>query len=209
MLDITPLTVGQMATHCYVVTDPSTHECVIIDPGDDAEYISEMVSRQNAQPTMIVATHGHFDHIMAAFALQLAYKIPVAMHPEDIFLVDRMRSTAQHFLGLSEIDPEPSITVALENRSSVAVGREQLLVVHTPGHTPGSICLYGKKNNVLFCGDTIFDEGAIGSVDHAYSSRESIRKSINKILAYPEHTRLLPGHGEETTVGRASAFHVQ
>lgn len=209
MLDITTLTVGQMATNCYLVTDPHTHECVIIDPGDDAEYISEVVSRHNAHPTMIVATHGHFDHIMAAFALQLAYKIPVAMHPEDTFLVSRMRSSAQHFLGLSEIDPEPTVTVSLDNRSSVSVGSERLLVVHTPGHTPGSICLYGKKNGVLFCGDTIFDEGAIGSVDHAYSSRESIRRSIKKILAYPESTRLLPGHGEETTVGSASAFHVQ
>jgi glyoxylase-like metal-dependent hydrolase (beta-lactamase superfamily II) len=209
MLDITTLTVGQMATNCYLITDPSTHACVIVDPGDDAEYISDVIGRSNGQPTMIVATHGHFDHIMAAFALQLAYKVPVAMHPEDMFLVSRMRSTAQHFLGLTDVDPEPSVDIALHDKSIVMVGDEQLIVVHTPGHTPGSICLYEKNSNVLFCGDTIFDGGAIGSVDHEYSSREKIRASIKKILAYSAQTRLLPGHGEETSVGSASAFHVQ
>jgi glyoxylase-like metal-dependent hydrolase (beta-lactamase superfamily II) len=138
---------------------------------------------------MIVATHGHFDHIMAAYTLQRAYNIPFYIHEDDIFLLSRMQSSAEHFLGLKNVDPPP-VPTKIKN----------LPFIHTPGHTPGSICLYFKKNNVLFSGDTIFADGAVGRTDHEYSDPAALSRSVKKILSYPAGTRILSGHGEESKI---------
>lgn len=175
-MNIETLVVGQMATNCYIV------DGIIIDPGDDAEYI---MSHCKTKPTMIVATHGHFDHIMAAYALQLAYNIPFYIHKKDIFLLARMQSSAKHFLGLKDIDPPPYPSEM-----------KDIMYIHTPGHTPGSICLYFPKNNILFSGDTIFAGGAVGRTDHEYSDKAALSRSIQTILSLPPETKLFPGHGE-------------
>lgn len=184
-MSIETLVVGQMATNCYIVNG------IIIDPGDDAEYI---MSRLMTKPTMIVATHGHFDHIMAAYALQIAYNIPFYIHPDDNFLLATMRSSAKHFLSLKEIDPPPTPS-PLKNLS----------FIHTPGHTPGSTCL--QFEDVLFTGDTIFADGAVGRTDFSYSSPELLKTSLYGILLLPPQTRILPGHDKETTVGLEKSFH--
>lgn len=191
MTDITILSVGQMATNCYIVGP------VIIDPGDDAEYIIDHVRQK---PKLIIATHGHFDHIMAAFAIQKTYNIPVYIHLSDTFLVHRMRESARHFLGITT-DPPPEITPITNDTY------EGLRVIHTPGHTPGSICL--AYDEVLFSGDTIFKGGEVGRIDHRYSSVFDLGRSLSRILSNPPQTQLLCGHGEPSTVGEESRFHVQ
>ncbi len=133
---------------------------------------------------MIVATHGHFDHVMAAFALQRAYNIPFYIHQDDIFLLKTMRSSAVHFLGLRDVDPPPTPSPI-----------EHVSFIHTPGHTPGSICMQFDK--MLVIGDTLFADGGIGRTDFTYSDPRKFKRSINKIRSYPRGTRLLPGHGEE------------
>ena len=175
-MKIETLVVGQMATNCYIVGD------AIIDPGDDPEYI---ISHLSSKPKMIVATHGHFDHIMAAFAIQKAYNIPFYIHKDDIFLLRSMQSSAKHFLGLKDVDPPPKPAPI-----------QHLPFIHTPGHTPGSICLL--FGDALFVGDTIFAGGAVGRTDYSYSDPLKLSESIKKILLYPPQTRILPGHGEET-----------
>lgn len=177
------LVVGSMATNCYLV------DGIIIDPGDDAEYI---MSHLTDKPRMIVATHGHFDHIMAACALQLAYNIPFYLHPADNFLLATMQSSAKHFLGLKEVDPPPVPTPITD-----------LPFIHTPGHTPGSICL--KFENVLIVGDTIFEGGGVGRTDFSYSQPLKLAESIDHILSYPANTRLLPGHGKEIILEKGIA----
>lgn len=191
MHDIITLPVGQMAANCYIVGN------VIIDPGDDAEYI---MSHCREHPTLIIATHGHFDHIMAAFAIQKTYNIPVYLHANDIFLVKRMRESAKHFLGITT-DPPPDITPMT---SDVYAG---FRVFHTPGHTPGSICLVGE--GMIFTGDTIFADGAVGRTDHSYSSPDDLHTSITTILELPADTIIYPGHGEPSTVGKECPFHIQ
>lgn len=173
------LVVGTMATNCYIMGD------MIIDPGDDAEYIMSHVKRK---PKMIVATHGHFDHIMAAYALQLAYNIPFYIHKEDIFLLSRMQSSAKHYLGLREVDPPPKPADTFD-----------FPFLHTPGHTPGSICL--KFGDALLVGDTIFADGAVGRTDFSYSNKNDLDNSIKNILSFPKETKLLSGHGESITIG--------
>lgn len=188
---IQTLVVGSMAANCYILDD------IIIDPGDDAEYIMSHIKK----PSLIVATHGHFDHIMAAYALTLAFGIPFAMHRDDEFLLANMQKSAKHFLKLSSIDPPPRITRYLSDGDVIG----GLTVKHTPGHTPGSICLVGK--DFLVTGDTIFAGGAVGRTDFSYSNRQALEKSLQDILAFPKDTRLLPGHGEPTTVGSERSCH--
>ncbi len=193
-MTIETLVVGQMATNCYIV------DGIIIDPGDDAEYI---VSHLKTKPTLIVATHGHFDHIMAARALQLTYAIPLVMHESDAFLVTTMRSSAKHFLGLTMIDPPPAVNKMIRDKDKIG----KFTVIHTPGHTPGSICLYSQKNNVLFTGDTIFADGAVGRTDHAYCDKTALSRSIKTILSLPPKTILLSGHGEKSCIESERGYH--
>jgi len=178
-MNIQTLVVGSMATNCYIAGG------MIIDPGDDAEYIMDHIRET---PTMIVATHGHFDHIMASYAIQQAYNIPLYIHEKDIFLLSRMQESAKHFLGLRDVDPPPKPTPLPKTLS----------FIHTPGHTPGSICL--KFDNTLIVGDTVFAGGAVGRTDFSYSSPLELSASVNNIMSYPKGTRILPGHGEEFTL---------
>jgi hydroxyacylglutathione hydrolase len=191
-MNIHKIVVGQMAENCYIVTD--SDEVIIIDPGDDAEHISDVLARLNVIPSIIIATHGHFDHIMAAFALQMAYKIPFVMHGADAFLVRNMAMSAKHFLGLTTVDPPPNINKYIQDGDTIA----SLTVLHTPGHTPGSVSLVG--DGVIFTGDTIFADGAVGRTDFSYSSAADLKTSIQKILQLPKNTIMYPGHGEETRV---------
>ncbi len=174
-----------MATNCYIVRG------IIIDPGDDAEYI---MSHLKEKPTMIVATHGHFDHVMAAYAIQVTYNIPFYIHPDDVFLLTTMQSSAKHFLGLQDVDPPPKPTPI-----------KDLPFFHTPGHTPGSI--YLKFEDALIVGDTLFAGGAVGRTDFSYSSQDNLSTSIQKILSYSPETRLLSGHGEESSVQKEKKYH--
>lgn len=209
MLRVTTLTVGQMATNCYLLSDSETHECVIVDPGDDAEYITDKIMTLGLTPTHIIATHGHFDHVMAAFVLKINFNIPFCMNEKDIFLVERMQSTAKHFLEVASVDPPPKIDRTIEDKDILDVGSVPVSIIGLPGHTPGSVGLYEKKSGVMLTGDTLFAEGAVGRTDHEYADRAMLRASISKILRLPVSTRLLPGHGEESTVGAESLFHVQ
>jgi len=207
MIEITTLIVGQMATNCYLLSDPVTHEAAIVDPGDDAEYISDTVFRLHMKPIMIIATHGHFDHIMAAYALTMNYRIPFCIHGDDLFLVDRMEPTARHYLGYKEIDPKPAVDNQISEGQIFMIGNAPVIVCHTPGHTPGSVCLEIPQNNTLLSGDTIFASGAVGRTDYAYGSPAALKRSIGRILSYPKKTRILPGHGQETSVAAEKAFH--
>ena len=171
-----------MATNCYIVGG------MIIDPGDAPEHISDVLTKLEIEPKMIVATHGHFDHIMGAYALQLMYNIPFYIHPDDVFLLSRMQSSAKHFLKLKDVDPPPVPSKFPEN----------FPFIHTPGHTPGSICL--KFDGALVVGDALFADGSVGRTDHAYSRPLDLVASIKKIKSYPVGTRILSGHGSESTL---------
>lgn len=188
---IQTLVVGSMATNCYIIDD------IIIDPGDDAEYIISHVKK----PSLVIATHGHFDHILAAFALTETYKIPFAMHKADEFLLVNMEKSAKHFLKLPTIDPPPKITTYLTDGDSVG----NLRVLHTPGHTPGSVCFIGK--DFVLSGDTLFAGGAVGRTDFSYSSKTNLADSIKRILSLAPSLKLLPGHGPSSSVKAERRFH--
>lgn len=182
-MNITTIVVGAMATNCYIAGD------MIIDPGDAPEHISDVLTKLQVSPKMIVATHGHFDHIMGAYALQLMYDIPFYIHPDDMFLLKNMQSSAKHFLNMRAVDPPPIPT---------DIHGGNISFIHTPGHTPGSICL--EFNDTLLVGDTLFADGSVGRTDHSYSSPLALSESVAKIRSHPAGTRILSGHGETSTI---------
>lgn len=195
MLSVLTLPVGQLSTNCYIVSDGKTSKSLIVDPGDDPDYITRVISDKKLNPTLIVATHGHFDHIMAVAQLKWNLDIPFKINKKDKFLVENLQSSAKHFLGI-EVSAPPNEDGYLKEGDTIEIGGEKLKVVETPGHTPGSICLYNQKEKILFCGDLLFSQKGVGRSDFSYSNSVLIQKSIKKILTLPYDTKVYPGHGE-------------
>lgn len=196
-MKIKTLVLGQLQTNCYLVWDEKSTETIIIDPADEGSYIGQKIIDLKLKPKFIVATHGHFDHILGATELALAFNLPFLMNDQDEFLLQKNQASVKYFLGFNA-DPPPKISKTLKEGNFLVIGRDKLEVIETPGHTPGSICLYSK--GVLFSGDTLFKNG-IGRTDFSYSSHADLLSSIKeKLLILPPETLIYPGHGEETTV---------
>lgn len=206
MLKIKKLEVGQLRTNCYLIIDPNSNEALIIDPGDDADYIQRIIADEEVRPQVIIATHGHFDHIMAVTELKLAFNIPFLMHKNDEFLLSRAQSSANYFAGATGVFAV-KVDKFLTGTNPVSLGKTTVKIIETPGHTPGSLCLYSKKDNVIFVGDLIFAGGGVGRCDFAYSDHSALNKSIKKIFKLPKNTIIYSGHGMDTTIGQEKHFH--
>lgn len=204
-MEIRKLVTGQLQTNCYLVFDNQAPNVIIIDSGDDADYIARIITDLNKTPSKIIATHGHFDHVLAVTELKLAYDIPFLIHKNDEFLLKRLQSTAKHFLGV-KTDPAPLVDKYLKEGDEIEVGKYVLKVIETPGHTPGGISLYCKKAKVLFAGDTIFEKGGVGRTDFVYANNSHLMESIRKLLKLPEETVVYTGHGGKTTIKEVKTY---
>jgi len=211
------LPVGMLQCNCHIIGDPKTREALVIDPGDDAEKILEVIRRHNLRVTSIVITHTHIDHVAGLRLLQEATKSPVRMHADDLELY-RMLDVQAAWIGWA---PPEKVEVGelLREGDSVRWGRFEAQVLHTPGHTQGSVCLYmpsempsdraaaiaakstQREAGRLFAGDTLF-AGSIGRTDLWGGSFETIIRSLKgKVLELPDDTVVYPGHGPSTTIG--------
>jgi hydroxyacylglutathione hydrolase len=207
--------VGAWKTNCYIYSS-SKKECIIIDPGGDEAEIASRVDVLNMVPVGIALTHGHVDHIAALGRLRdgyakRGYKLPIAINPADRkFLgtggMETHRESLEHlgldqesFFGL-ESEELPKADVRLKEGDRVF--DMDVVVMETPGHTPGSVCFYGEKEGILFSGDTLFFDG-VGRTDLPGGSEKKLKESIQKKIAIlPPETRVFPGHGPFTTVER-------
>ena len=201
MIKYEVLVLGDLDTNCYLVWDEETKNGVVIDPSDDGVGISEALLNKGIKLVGILLTHGHFDHTLGALDLKLIYNVPIYIHNKDMFLLNRQDETAKHFLKREiEIPNIIKIDKDLEKIKEIKMGEEKLEVILTPGHTPGSVCFYNKKNNLLFSGDTLFF-GSRGRTDFKYGSTEKIFQSLKNLMKLPEETEVMSGHGETTTIG--------
>jgi glyoxylase-like metal-dependent hydrolase (beta-lactamase superfamily II) len=196
------LPVGQIAANCYVVVCPTTRRAAILDPGDEPERILARVRTHGATVTHVLHTHGHFDHISATEAVLAGLPAPVALggHPADAFLYEDGAQDMAAMLGYPVTAPRARPSPALTDGAEVVVGDLRLRVLHTPGHTPGSVSLL-LAPWCVFTGDTLFRRG-IGRTDLLGGDEDAIYASIESRL-YPLDAALTahPGHGEPTTIG--------
>lgn len=206
-LKVITLPLGLLSTNCYLVIDQDTSEAVIVDPADAGEFIASKCQVEGIEPKLILATHGHFDHILSATEIKLAFKVPFFINKKDNFLVENMQKSAEFFLGRNIVDPPPHIDGNLVEGDKIKIGNTQLTVLEAPGHTPGSICLYGEKENSLFVGDCIFAGGGAGRTDFSYSNYDNLVWSISKIFKLPSTTIIYPGHGPFSTLKEERKYH--
>lgn len=187
--------IGQLSANCYFVVCQKSNEGIIIDPGDDGDFLTQKILQLQIKPLYIVLTHGHFDHILAAEELRLNFKIPLMIHRDDFFLTKKAHQSADYF-GIKGEILIPKEVKFIKEGEKIKFGQETIAVIHTPGHTPGSISLYSKKENILFCGDLLFENG-FGRTDFSYGSAEKLNNSLKKIFSLPPQTLVYPGHGEK------------
>ena len=195
------LKLGELGTNCYLVWEGKNRQCLIIDAGDDGIFVSEEIEKLGLKPIMIMATHGHFDHVLGVLALKLIYGIPFVCSSRDKFLLKRQQETAEFFLRRKvEMPNLGKIDLDVDKETEIKLGKERIKVIKTPGHSPGGVCLYFAKQNLLFSGDTLF-KGTVGRTDFSYGSTTDLQKSLEKILKLPKKTVVLPGHGQKTLIG--------
>ncbi len=215
MIKFEVLVLGQLETNCYIVWDEKTKEGLVIDPADDGIAISEEIESKKIKLIGVIMTHGHFDHSLAALDLKLMYKVPIYVSSKDKFILDRQDETAKHFLKLEKQIPNLiKIDKDLDKIKEIILGESKLEVIKTPGHTPGSVCLYYKstlpsieKGGLLFSGDTLFKD-LRGRTDFKYGSTKKIFESLRKLMKLPEETDVFSGHGEATAIGREKERYV-
>jgi glyoxylase-like metal-dependent hydrolase (beta-lactamase superfamily II) len=188
--------VGPLNTNCYLLISDADSQCLVIDPGGSAEMLASEIQRRNLKPQAIIATHGHFDHILAAHELQLAFKIPFMVQKNDQFLVKELQARAQHWISHQIIEQSPTISSFLQAEQKIALGQEELQVILSPGHTPGGVCLVNEQEQLIFTGDTIFADG-VGRTDLSYSSARDLKKSIANLRQNFAGYLAYPGHGKQ------------
>lgn len=191
--------VGPLQCNCSIIGDETTREAMVIDPGDDINDILETIRKHNLQVKQIVITHAHIDHVGGAMKLRAATGAPILLNENDYALLNMLDAQAD-WVGMpapGKVEIDQSVTTG----QTVSAGAHTAQILHTPGHTEGSICLYFAPEKKLIAGDTLF-AGSIGRTDLPGGSMQKILRSLhNTLLALPDETIVVPGHGELTTIG--------
>lgn len=191
--------VGPLQCNCSIIGDEATREAMVIDPGDDIDDVLTIVRKHNLQVKQIVITHAHIDHVGGAMKLRAATGAPILLNENDYDLV-KMLDVQAAWIGVptpGAVEIDQSITTG----QTVSAGSHTAQILHTPGHTGGSICLYFAPEKKLIAGDTLF-AGSIGRTDLPGGSMQKILRSLhNTLMSLPDETIVVPGHGDLTTIG--------
>ena len=199
-MKIEHLTLGAYETNCYVLRhEQAACDCLVIDPGLDADPLLGLLEEQQWTPAAVILTHGHIDHIAGVAALRDAFPdVKVFIHPLDGGMLCEPRANLSVMSGMA-FATEPQ-DVSLQDGDVIEQAGIRLLVLHTPGHTPGGICLYSQSDGAAFVGDTLF-AGSVGRTDFPGGSMHQLINGVkNKLFTLPGETKVYPGHGPPTTI---------
>lgn len=192
---IKSLVVGPLEVNCFLVGDEKTREIMIIDPGDEPDRILDVVKENNLKVKYIVCTHAHFDHVGAVTDIKNETGAKVIIHIDELEIYNNAKDLAA-FWGY-KLDPLPNPDMFVKEGDQLELGHLKFEVFHTPGHSPGEICLYSE--GVVLTGDTVF-AGSVGRTDLPGGNLQELKKSFSRIISLPPETQILPGHGEWSTV---------
>jgi hydroxyacylglutathione hydrolase len=193
------LPVGPLQCNCSVIGDEQSREAMVIDPGDDIEQVVALIQKHSLRVKQIVITHAHIDHVGGAMKLRAATGAPILLNQNDYALL-KMLDVQAAWLGMAS-PGKVEIDQSVSSNDVVKAGSLSAQVLHTPGHTQGSICLYFPAEKKVIAGDTLF-AGSIGRTDLPGGSFEKILQSLHdRVLALPDETAVVPGHGPMTTIG--------
>ena len=195
--------VGPLQCNCSVIGDPTTREAIVIDPGDDIDRVTGALEKHNLTVKQIAVTHAHIDHVGGAMKLKKLTGAPILLNQNDAALL-KMLDMQAAWVGMKS-PGAVTIDSSLNSGDRVTVGSISGNVIHTPGHTEGSVCIYFPAQEKLIAGDTLF-AGSIGRTDLPGGSFDKIMRSLHReVLALPDETLVVPGHGELTTIGEERA----
>ena len=203
MLEVIQLTLGPLPNNVFILGNDDTGDAVVIDPSFEGQVVLDRMKQKGWQPRQVWLTHGHFDHMAGAGEIAAVSDppLPIGLHPDDSLWYENAGGAARFGLSISQ-PPKPSIIFSHGQVLSLREGFAPVVkVIHAPGHSPGHVMFYCAELEVLFCGDVIFREG-IGRTDLPGGDMATLLRTIREqVFTLPEETRLLPGHGPESTVG--------
>jgi len=192
------LVVGPLQVNCFVIADEKTGESMVIDPGDEPDRIMDIVKENNLKVKYIVCTHAHFDHVGAITDIKKETGAKIVVHKDEREIYEGARDQAA-FWGY-ELEPLPEPDVFVAEGDKLGIGDLKFEIIHTPGHSPGGICLYCENEKVVFTGDTLF-AGSVGRTDFHGGDMNKLKKSFVRLMALPEDAKVYPGHGPLSLIG--------
>ncbi len=195
------LVVGPLENNCFIIEDEKTREALVIDPGDEPDRILDLIVDKNLKLKYIVCTHAHFDHVGAIPELKNATSAKIVIHQDELDIYQHTKEQAAALWGY-ELDPLPDPDIFVSEGAILEIGDIKFEIIHTPGHSPGGICLYGE--GIAITGDTLF-AGTVGRTDLFGGDIEKLKRSFKKLMALPDEIRVLPGHGPQSTIGKERA----
>jgi glyoxylase-like metal-dependent hydrolase (beta-lactamase superfamily II) len=192
--------VGPLRCNCTLLANLETREAIVIDPGDEIADILARLARRQLTLKQIIVTHAHIDHIGGAAQLRRVTGAPVLFHQADLPILGMMEMQAA-WIGVATPE-QTALDQSADDGLSAGIAGLEAEVIHTPGHTPGSICLHFPKQELLLAGDTLF-AGSVGRTDLPGGDTHALLRSIHtRLMILPENTLVVPGHGEQTTLGQ-------
>ena len=189
--------VGPLESNCFIIIDETSKRAMVIDPGDEPDRIMDVIKKENLAVEYIVCTHAHFDHVGALVDIAEATGGKIVIHKDELMMYHSAKDMAA-FWGY-DLDPLPEPDILVEEGSEIKLGKLTFNVLHTPGHSPGGMCLYGE--GVVITGDTIF-AGSVGRTDFHGGDIEKLKRSFKRLMSLPPETKVLTGHGPDTTIRR-------
>ena len=199
-VEVLKLTLGPLQTNCYLLGDTQSGDALVIDPADHAELLVETAHTHGWTIRAILATHGHFDHVLASGPLQKATDAPFYAHRADLPMIQALIPQVRDWMGIVA-SPPAEVTHFVEEGETIAVGGITLEVLYTPGHSPGHVSYVWRAQRTVFSGDCLF-RGSIGRTDLPGGSYETLMRSITqKLLPLGDAFTVAPGHMENTTIG--------